>query len=283
MTPEFRQKAGPTASTGGPGLVRACYLSGFFLLSLLVACAGPPGIGPAPDVSDGEPIRAIGPNDVANATPKADPILAAGNKSPYTVLGVSYEILDDARNYREQGIASWYGTKFNGHKTSNGEIFDLYKATAAHKTLPIPSYALVTNLNNGRSVVVRVNDRGPFHADRLIDLSYGAAVKLGYMEQGTAPVEVEILNIAGVDDRRKTVGGSYRYLQLGAFGAEASAQRLRSELERLVSTPVSISHVQSGDAMLYRVRVGPVSSPDELIEVQRALESNGYNTAQALP
>jgi rare lipoprotein A len=206
-----------------------------------------------------------------------------GNKSPYTVLGVSYDILDDARNYREKGIASWYGTKFNGHKTSNGEIFDLYKATAAHKTLPIPSYALVTNLNNGRTVVVRVNDRGPFHADRLIDLSYGAAVKLGYMEAGTAPVEVEILNIAGVDDRRNSVGGSYRYLQLGAFGAEFSAQQLRTQLQGLVSAPVTISPVQSGDKMLYRVRIGPVSSGEELLEVQQTLIDNGYNSAQALP
>ena len=252
----------------------------WILLALLLsACTAPP----VTEVGDSAPLRPIYAADVEDAVPRADPILAVGNKSPYTVLGVSYDILDDARNYREKGIASWYGTKFNGHKTSNGEIFDLYKATAAHKTLPIPSYALVTNLNNGRSVVVRVNDRGPFHADRLIDLSYGAAVKLGYMEQGTAPVEVEILNIAGVDDRRNSVGGSYRYLQLGAFGTEASAQRLCSELERLVSAPVVVSPVQSGDKLLYRVRIGPVSSGEELLEVQQILKDNGHNTAQALP
>jgi len=279
MSVKYRDREKPAVRLSPPVRARVCYLPVFVLLSLLAACSVPP----APEVSDGAPIRAIKAADVDNAIPRADPILAVGNKSPYTVRGISYEILEDARNYREKGVASWYGTKFNGHKTSNGEIFDLYKATAAHKTLPIPSYALVTNLNNGRSVVVRVNDRGPFHADRLIDLSYGAAVKLGYMEQGTAPVEVEILNIAGVDDRRNTVGGSYRYLQLGAFGAEASAQRLRSELESLVSTPVSVSPVQSGDAMLYRVRVGPVASPDEMIEVQQALQDNGYDTAQALP
>ena len=103
------------------------------------------------------------------------------------------------------------------------------------------------------------------------------------MEQGTAPVEVEILNIAGVDDRRNTVGGSYRYLQLGAFGADTSAQRLRSELESLVSAPVTVSPVQSGDKILYRVRVGPVSGGEELLEVQQVLRDNGYNTAQALP
>ncbi len=238
---------------------------------------------PMRKVSDSAPLKPIKAADVENAVPRPDPILAVGNKSPYTVLGVEYEILDDARNYREKGIASWYGTKFNGRKTSNGETFDLYQATAAHKTLPIPSYALVTNLNNGRSVVVRVNDRGPFHADRLIDLSYGAAVKLGYMKQGTALVEVEILNIAGVDDRRNTVGGSYRYLQLGAFGAEASAQKLRATLEQLVSTTVAVSPVQSGDKMLYRVRLGPVANGEELVEVQRVLEDNGYSGAQALP
>jgi len=258
--------------------------SGVFFALILGACAGPPpATETVPQVSDSAPLRPISAEDVADAVPRADPILAVGNKSPYTVLGESYDILEDARNYREKGIASWYGTKFNGHKTSNGEIFDLYKATAAHKTLPIPSYALVTNLNNGRSVVVRVNDRGPFHSDRLIDLSYGAAVKLGYMEQGTAPVEVAILNIAGVDDRRNAVGGSYRYLQLGAYGADASAQRLASELRGLVSADVTVSPVQSGDKMLYRVRVGPLSSGEELLEVQQVLQDNGHNTAQALP
>jgi len=239
-----------------------------------------PFIGP---VEDSAPLRTIEAVDVDDAVPRADPILSAGNKSPYTVLGMSYEVMDDAQNYRERGVASWYGTKFNGRKTSNGETFNLYKATAAHKTLPIPSYARVTNLSNGRSIVVRINDRGPFHADRLIDLSYGAAVKLGYMELGTAPVEVEVLNVAGVDDRRNAVGGNYRYVQLGAFGAGSSAQKLRSELQGLVSAPVIVSPVQSGNKTLYRVRVGPVSSGNEMLEVQQVLHDNGYTTAQALP
>lgn len=253
------------------------------LVLLLNACNLPKTLETGPEVSDSAPLRAIRAEDVVDAVPRPDPILAAGNKSPYTVLGTSYDVLEHARNYREKGIASWYGTKFNGRKTSNGEIFDLYAATAAHKTLPIPSYALVTNLSNGKSVVVRVNDRGPFHSGRLIDLSYGAAVKLGYMEQGTAPVEVEILNIAGVDDRRNAIGGSYRYLQLGAFGADASAQRLRSELEVFVSAPVIVSHVQSGEKTLYRVRVGPVSSGTELLKMQQVLQERGYGDAQALP
>jgi rare lipoprotein A len=255
------------------------------LAALLAACSTPPS-PPAsryPDANDGAPLRAIDPNDVADATPRPDAILSVGNKSPYTVNGVTYEIIQDYRNYSQEGIASWYGTKFNGHATSNGEIFDLYQASAAHKTLPIPSYARVTNLSNGKSVVVRVNDRGPFHSDRLIDLSYGAAVKLGYMERGTAPVKVEVLNIAGVDDRRGTTSGNYRYLQLGAFGSEVSAQRLQGELQALLTVPVSISQVDSGGNMLYRVRIGPVDNNEQLLAVQKKLQDSGYDAGQPLP
>jgi rare lipoprotein A len=247
------------------------------LVAALAACTAPP------EVSDGAPPNAIKASEVADAIPRPDPILTVGNKSPYTVNGVTYEVLDDAHNYREEGIASWYGTKFNGRKTSNGEIFDLYEATAAHKTLPIPSYALVTNLENGRTITVRVNDRGPFHADRVIDLSYGAAVKLGYMERGTARVRVEILNIAGVDDRRGTVDGSYRYVQLGAFGSEESALQLQQELQESLISPVFISPVQSGDRMLYRVRIGPLANPTELLAVREQLQASGYGRGQPLP
>lgn len=251
------------------------------LLALLLnACTAPPEL---PQVSDGAPLKSIHPDDVADAVPRPDPILAAGNKSPYTVNGVTYEVLADVSNYREQGIASWYGTKFDGRKTSNGEIFDLYQATAAHKTLPIPCYARVTNLRNGRSIIVRVNDRGPFHSDRLIDLSYGAAVKLGYMELGTAPVEVEVLQLAGIDDRRDAPGSHYRYLQLGAFGSLSSAQRLQAELEPLLGAPVFVTEVHSGDSLLYRVRVGPVASNDELVAVQEQLQAGGYQVGQPLP
>jgi rare lipoprotein A len=254
------------------------------IATLVVACTSPTSPPSRyPDTYDGAPPRTISPDDVVDAVPRPDPLLLSGNKSPYTVNGVTYEVLADYRDYRERGIASWYGTKFHGHETSNGEIFDLYQATAAHKTLPIPSYARVTNLDNGRSIVVRVNDRGPFHSDRLIDLSYGAAVKLGYMEQGTAAVEVAVLNIAGVDDRRDSVGGHYRHLQIGAFGSESSARQLQSELNALLSTPVTVSPVQSGDSMLYRVRVGPVADGEELAAVQQLLQQNGYSSGQPLP
>jgi len=238
---------------------------------------------PYTQAHDAAPVRVISAADVQDAVPRPDPILSAGNKSPYTVNGVSYDILASTSGYRQQGIASWYGTKFHGHKTSNGEIYDLYQASAAHKTLPIPSYARVTNLDNGSSVVVRVNDRGPFHADRLIDLSYAAAVKLGYMEQGTARVEVEVLEIVGIDDRRGTVGGEYRYLQVGAFGLESSARRMEAELSSTLSSPVFVSTVQSGENLLYRVRVGPVADNGELADVQRQLEGLGYSAGQPLP
>ncbi len=232
---------------------------------------------------DAAPLKSIGPDDVQDAVPRADPILAVGNKSPYSVNGVSYEIIQNYHGYRERGTASWYGSKFHGHETSNGEIFDLYAASAAHKTLPLPTYARVTNLDNGRSVVVRVNDRGPFHGDRLIDLSYGAAVKLGYMQHGTARVEVEVLNIAGVDDRRGVPQGHYRFLQLGAFGTQASARNLQSELQEFIQTPVFISEVESGGKILYRVRIGPVADSDELALVQQQLRDGGYSQGQPLP
>jgi rare lipoprotein A len=263
---------------------------------LLAACTtAPPESGStAPDASttsksryavdqDYAPLRPITPEEVADAVPQADPLLAVGNMSPYVVNGVTYEILADHRYYREQGTASWYGAKFTGHETSNGEVYDVYQATAAHKSLPIPCYARVTNLDNGKSIVVRVNDRGPFHSDRLIDLSYAAAVKLGYMEQGTARVEVEVVNVVGVEDRRDASYGIYRYLQLGAFGQETTARTLMQELQALLSAPVFISPVESRGAMLYRVRVGPVEDKQHLLALQQRLQDNGYDAGQPLP
>lgn len=130
---------------------------------------------------------------IHDAVPRKDKVTRAGNKNPYTVFGKTYHLLASSEGYKKKGTASWYGTKFHGRMTANGERYNVYAMTAAHKTLPIPCYARVTNLSNNRQVIVRVNDRGPFHGDRLIDLSYAAAVKLGYAEQGTAPVLVEVV------------------------------------------------------------------------------------------
>ena len=147
----------------------------------------------APHVRDSVPdeipdVDAIPEPEVTN-----EPRSAVGNRKTYAVLGKKYEVLDDAKGYVETGVASYYGKKFHGRRTSNLEVYDMYAFSAAHKTLPLPSFARVTNLDNGKSVIVRVNDRGPFHSGRLIDLSYAAATKLGYVSQGTARVEVRAL------------------------------------------------------------------------------------------
>jgi len=131
---------------------------------------------------------------VADAVPRVEPRSRGGNKSPYRVFGKQYWVMPSSSGYTATGTASWYGSKFHGHQTSNGEIYNMYSMTAAHKSLPIPTYAKVTNLSNGRHVIVRVNDRGPFHGDRLIDLSYAAATKLGYAKLGTATVRIEAID-----------------------------------------------------------------------------------------
>ena len=278
-------------------ILRLMYVLCGLLVLAVVACTSQPE--PTPESTTGEaqqsvpsryqqasdsaPPRSISPADVADAVPRPDPILSVGNISPYTVNGVTYRILDNHKGYRVRGTASWYGAKFHGHETSNGEIYDLYQASAAHKTLPIPCYVRVTNLANGKSIVVRVNDRGPFHSDRVIDLSYGAAVKLGYMEAGTAQVEVQVIDVLGVDDRRGTVAGDYRYLQLGAYSSENSARRLQDSLQALLAPPVFVSQVQSGESLLFRVRIGPMSGAQEIETVQGQLRMAGYEGGQPLP
>jgi rare lipoprotein A len=130
--------------------------------------------------------------ELPDAIPKVEPYSATGNK-PYVVFGKTYVPITDSQPFKQRGVGSWYGKKFHGQKTSSGELYDMYKLTAAHPTLPIPSYARVTNLNNGAQVIVRINDRGPFHSDRIIDLSYTAALKLGYLGKGSSQLEVERL------------------------------------------------------------------------------------------
>lgn len=150
----------------------------------------------APHLSDGGPAVPLDVAGIPEPVPQREPRARYGNRSPYTVLGKRYRVMDDrdARRYVERGTASWYGTKFHGRMTSSLEPYDMCSFSAAHKTLPLPSYARVTNLQNGRSVVVRINDRGPFYGGRIIDLSYAAAVKLGVQQRGTARVEVRALD-----------------------------------------------------------------------------------------
>jgi peptidoglycan lytic transglycosylase len=221
---------------------------------------------------------------VPDAVPRAEPPSENGNK-PYTVFGVAYTPLTDARGYRERGIASWYGRKFHGRRTASGEPYDMYAMTAAHRTLPLPSYARVRNLENGRSVVVRVNDRGPFLDNRLIDLSYTAAARLGMLGTGTAMVEVESLTPGRAPTTVATTSGVQFIrtadatpldaelprlsVQVGAFSRYENATSLRDRLLRAGFSPIYIQKPASGaGGPVYRVRIGPIATVkrgDELV------------------
>jgi rare lipoprotein A len=233
----------------------------------------------APGVADGRPERAIDVSNVAEPVPRREPRAATGNRSPYTVLGKVYRVRDSSDGYVERGVASWYGTKFNGRATSSGETYDICSFTAAHRTLPLPSTVRVTNLDNGRSVVVRVNDRGPFHSGRLIDLSYAAAVRLGVDRTGTAHVELRALSPDGEPETRLVAsselpqpgqggGGSVfvppagagkRWVQVGSFADKDNAQRLAQRLRDADIDAVDLDHVEVDDRDLWRVRIGPVA------------------------
>jgi rare lipoprotein A len=216
-------------------------------------------------------------DDIADAVPVAEPLARYGNHSPYEVFGKKYYVLPSNQGYHERGIASWYGSKFHGRKTSSGEPYDMHLATAAHKTLPLPSYAEVTNLDNGKKVVVKINDRGPFLHDRLIDMSYGAALRLGMTETGTARVDVRVINVAqnesavtyNAADKPSSADAAGTWLQVGAYGQREGAEKLAGELEKARLNPVSIHDVGN----LFRVWLGPYGSAAEVDSViSRAIE-----------
>ena len=223
---------------------------------------------------DGSPAVAVDPTIIKDAVPRQDLVTRAGNKNPYTVLGKTYHLLPAGESYIEQGVASWYGTKFHGRPTANGERYSLYGMTAAHKTILIPAYVKVTNLENNRSTIVRINDRGPFHDDRIIDLSYAAAVKLGYAEQGTTRVEVELItpsvqsaSDADTQAMAKATDTGRFFLQVGAFKSLELANKMRAELLLLINRDVKIR--PSEPAGFYRVQIGPLT---ELTQVQQISE-----------
>jgi rare lipoprotein A len=235
-------------------------------LLLLASCAGGPQVSPEP--ADGPSTRAITAADVKDAQPRAEPRARYGNHSPYEVFGKKYYVLGSSKGYRQRGTASWYGSKFNGRRTSSGELYDMHLATAAHKTLPLPTYAEVTNLDNGRRVVVKINDRGPFKDNRLIDLSYGAALRLDMVGTGTAPVEIRAID---VDSPHLAAGGQAKgtWLQAGAYGRREGAEELAQRLARADLKPVSIHNSDQ----LFRVWLGPYASNSEVEAViQRAIE-----------
>ncbi|HAJ88558.1 MAG TPA: septal ring lytic transglycosylase RlpA family lipoprotein, partial [Pseudomonas sp.] len=268
---------------------------------------------------DGAPWWDVDVSQIPDAVPM--PHYGPYKANPYTVLGKTYFPISDGHRYSATGTASWYGTKFHGQPTANGEKYDLYGMSAAHKTLPLPTYVKVTNLDNGRTVTLRVNDRGPFYSDRIIDLSFAAAKKLGFAETGTARVKVE-----GIDpqqwwaaqgrpvpammaqpqmaaskpttsiaqpieqytpppqqhaaatvpleiDAKKNASpaASGLFLQVGAFANPDAAQLLKDKLSGVVSAPVFISSVVHNQQTLHRVRLGPIDTPDEAVQLEQSV------------
>jgi len=230
-----------------------------------------------PDIKD------IDFSKIPEPVPTPEPRSRYGNKSPYTVNGQTYRVLPSAAGYSERGIASYYGSKFNGYKTSDFETYDMYKFSAASKVLPLPSFARVTNLENGKSVVVRVNDRGPFMPNRVIDLSLAAAVRIGIWPKGTGLVEVQGIDpvhpnaepapVTAVTPR--TGRQPLLYVQVGAFADAANAERLAARLRGLKLGPVRVIAGSANGRTLQRVQIGPLPDVDTVDRTTARLDALG--------
>lgn len=245
--------------------------------------------------SDSAPRRNVDVTNIPEVVPRQEEVVRRGNISPYSVFGETYEVMDTSRGYRETGYASWYGTKFHGRLTSNGEVYDMFQITAAHKTLPIPAYVLVRNLENGKELIVRVNDRGPFHDDRIIDLSWAAASKLGYADSGVARVEVIALDpndyqttlaqLAAennpqsepeieIQPHQELSGSALTHLQIAALSNHDNAWDLGEKIAQFTDASVQVVS-PTLDTDLYRVVVGPVSEISDIDTFKTLLELNG--------
>jgi|SRR5688500_2440528 rare lipoprotein A len=253
-----------------------------FLLLLLTGCSStPPYEAPSPEApppaeprSRGGYYKDDGPHEnppanlaqVPDAVPRVEPLHPYANR-PYTVFGRDYQPLARLQPFRQRGLASWYGKRFHGKKTASGEIYDMYAMTAAHPTLPIPSYVRVTHVASGRSVVVRVNDRGPFHPGRVIDLSYAAALRLGYIQAGHAEVELESI-LPGAPQAQS----SSLYVQLGAFSSRENAESLRARVaQELAWLKDAVQVLLAGN--LWRLQAGPYGSRDDAHSVAQRIEA----------
>jgi rare lipoprotein A len=265
------------------------------LLTLLGCSSQPVDYGD--DSSDNGYItpRPLDPGSIADAVPRVEPRSRYGNPDTYQVFGQTYRVMADGRGFVERGMASWYGPKFHGKRTSSGEPYDMYQMTAAHKSLPLPSYVQVTNLDNGRTAIVRVNDRGPFHSKRILDLSYSAAVKLGVVRSGTARVEIRAIDPRQPADRPSTTAsrilasntpaganGGDIYLQAGAFASEVNAQLLHQRLEDGLKPQVTVQTSPDPARPLYRVRLGPLDSVETAIRLAGQLDQMGVSGARVI-
>lgn len=245
-------------------------------------------------------------SQVPDAVPKDVTPSRYGNPVSYTVLGKTYTLAPACKGYHDRGIASWYGAQFHGGRTSDGETYDMYTMTAANKVVPIPCYARVTNLQNGKSVIVKINDRGPFVDNRLIDLSYAAASRLDMLGKGTALVDVQAVTpgetappatIAAATPpppivtsapavpakvQPKPVGAPSLYLQVGAFAERANAETALQKLSAAGITPAFILPVADGTRTLYKVRIGPVADVAAVDQLGTQLAAHGYPDAEII-
>ncbi len=257
-----------------------------------------PSPGGRPLVDSG-PQFELNVDHIPDAWPVIEPQLAWANKSPYRVFDQVYHVLKSSDNFSQQGVASWYGNKFNGQRTSNGEIYNMYAMTAAHKTLPLPTFLEVTNLANGRRVIVRVNDRGPFHGDRIIDLSYTAARKLGFSHLGTAPVRIKAIKpthrqFKGMADPQKRGpldapmprnAGGYdippdTYIQVAAFTDRARLAAYQQAHAKTIGYPLRVQ--SPPDQSVFRVVIGPFPDNWALSHAYASVLKKGYNDAQVV-
>jgi rare lipoprotein A len=270
----------------------------------------PPATRPAPPASAliTLPLApSVPPTQVPDAVPRVEPRSAYGNPPFYEVFGVRYTVLPSIAGFRERGVASWYGPGFHEERTSTGEPYDMFGMTAAHKTLPLPAYVRVTNLENGRSVVVRVNDRGPFVGNRIIDLSYTAAAKLDMLRDGTAMVEVAAIDPAAVSPAPAATTTATAapaatsvpaaelaafaaaapppahaplYIQAGAFANPSNAERLAARLRGGGYGSIFVREHRIAGHTLYRVRIGPVPDVAEFDRIVAALAQAGVTDAR---
>jgi len=287
-------------------VILAALMVGVLLLSGLSGCQSGDSFARQ---KDSGPNHEVDVSQLADAVPRVDPITIAGNKNPYTVNGVTYQLMPSAKGYSEEGMASWYGNKFHGRKTSNGETYSMYGMTAAHKTLPIPAYVGVTNLANGRQIIVRVNDRGPFHGGRIIDLSYAGAKKLGYHKHGTARVRVDAIDPANfqrnsvsvptlseqVDKPEQMLAVSsvaplmpvaavpvaakkptaQPFLQVGVYSSMNSARQLQEQLTAITNYPVSVRRFGEVETPVFKVWIGPIVDQLQLAALRDRLIQQG--------
>ena len=259
--------------------------------------------------ADGAPGFQVDVSSIPDAVPRPEPRSKYGNPESYVVAGRRYRVLASSKGYVERGIASWYGTKFHGRRAAIGEPYDMFAMTAAHRTLPLPTYAEVTNLENGRKVIVKITDRGPFKANRIIDLSYAAAAKLGITRTGTGLVEIRAIDpvawqrarqrrrqappppkaagapsdhdvhpsVAAPPSRPLPLREAALYLQIGAFSDRRNAEALRRRLQKLA--PDTIRIVSGNGALpLYKVHIGPLPSVEDADRMTRTLEDMGLGT-----